>query len=394
MKITDYKTFVVGTPPPHIGGRWWVFVKLVADDGSHGWGEVYGAPFNPHLVTAMVGDVVERHAIGHRPFDIERLWRTVYSRGYTQTPDATLVAVLSGVEIACWDLIGKATSQPVHNLLGGKLRERLRTYTYIYPEPGDTGDVYSEPDLAAARAAEYVRRGFTAVKFDPVGPYTAYDPRQLSLEMLDHSEAFARRLREAVGDKADLLFGTHGQMTPAGALRLAKRLERYDPLWFEEPVPAERPAEMALVARGTSIPIATGERLATTYAFPDVLHHQAAAILQPALGRVGGLLEAKKIAGMAEAHYVQMAPHMYCGPISGIADVQLSACTPNFLIQESLLDWGRFHSEILVAPPRFEEDHIFPTEAPGIGLELDEAVLEANPFQGNGLHLEVSEVPL
>ena len=394
MNIIDYQTFVVGTPPPHIGGRWWVFVKLVTDDGVHGWGEVYGAPFNPHLVASMVGDVVERHAIGHEPFQIERLWRVVYSRGYTQHPDATLIAVLSGVEMACWDLVGKAVDQQVYNLLGGKVRERLRTYTYIYPEPEDTGDVYAEPDLAAARAVEYVARGFTAVKFDPVGPCTAFDPRQLTLEMLDHSERFAATLREAVGDNADLLFGTHGQLTPSGALRLAKRLEPHAPLWFEEPVPPESPVEMALVARGTSIPIATGERLTTKYAFAEVLRHQAAAILQPALGRVGGLLEAKKIAGMAEAHYVQIAPHMYCGPISGIADVQLSARTPNFLVQESILDWGGFHSEILKTPPYFEDGHIFPPEAPGLGLEPDEDVLAAHPFEDDALHLEVSETPL
>ncbi len=207
------------------------------------------------------------------------------------------MGVLSALEMACWDIVGKEAGQPVYNLLGGRVHERLRTYTYIYARPGDATDVYQDPDLAAARAHEYLRQGFTALKFDPVGPYSAFDGRQLSLGALELSERFARQLREAVGNKADLLFGTHGQMTAAGAIRLAHRLEPYDPLWFEEPVPPDAPEEMAKVARATRIPIAAGERLATKYDFARLLQAGAAAILQMNLGRVGGLLEAKKIAG-------------------------------------------------------------------------------------------------
>ncbi len=394
MKLAGIETFVVGNPPPHFGGRYFVFVKLTTACGITGLGEAYCVPFNPHLVAKMIEDVFARYAEGCDPHDIEVLWRRVYSSGFTQHPDLTVMGVLSALEIACWDIIGKAANQPVYKLLGGQVHERLRAYTYIYPKPGDQSDVYHDPDLAAVRAAEYLAQGFTALKFDPAGPYSAFDGRQLSLDALELSERFARQLREAVGTKADLLFGTHGQMTAAGAIRLAKRLEPYDPLWLEEPVPPDAPEEMAKVARATSIPIATGERLATKYDFARLLQAGSAAIFQLNLGRVGGLLEAKKIAGMAEVHHVQIAPHLYCGPVVGAANVQLATCSPNFLILESIESWGGFHSEILKNPMQFEQGHVIPPTAPGLGVELDEAVALANPYTGTMLHLEMTQSPV
>ncbi len=394
MKLTDIKTFVVGNPPPHFGGRYFVFVKLTTDTGVSGIGEAYCVPFEPHLVAKMIEDVFARYAAGNDPHDIETLWRRVYSSGFTQHPDLTLMGVLSALEMACWDIIGKEANKPVYKLLGGQVHERLRAYTYIYPRPGDQADVYHDPDLAAERAAEYLAQGFTALKFDPAGPYSAFDGRQLSLEALDLSERFAKKLREAVGMKADLLFGTHGQMTAAGAIRLAKRLEPYDPLWLEEPVPPDAPEEMAKVARATSIPIATGERLTTKYDFARLLNAGAAAILQMNLGRVGGILEAKKIAGMAEVYHAQIAPHLYCGPIVGAANIQLATCTPNFLILESIETWGGFHTEILKTPIQFEDGHVIPPTAPGLGVELNEEVALANPYTGNMLHLEMTQHPV
>ena len=296
--------------------------------------------------------------------------------------------------MACWDFIGKELGKPVYELLGGQVHEKLRSYTYIYPEPGDATDVYVDAELAAERAARYVEMGFTAVKFDPVSPFSAFDPRQLSLEDLDRAEHFVRLLREAVGTRADLLFGTHGQMTTSGAIRLARRLEPYDPLWLEEPVPPENADEMARVARQTSIPIATGERLATKYEFARILETGAASILQMALGRVGGLLEAKKIAGMAETHYAEIAPHLYCGPIEGAANVQISACSPNFLILESILDWSGFHAEILKTPMQWQDGYVIPPTAPGLGVELDEEVAAKHPYTGDRLHLEMHDRPV
>jgi len=394
MKITDAKTFVVGNPPPHFGGRYFIFLKLVTDSGVEGVGEVYAATFGPHTVAHMIEDVCERHVIGADPFKIERLWREVYGRGYTLRPDVSLIGVLSGIETACWDIVGKELDKPIYELLGGRVRDRLRSYSYLYPKEGDDADVYTDPDLAAARAAEYVEQGFTAVKFDPAGPYTVYDPRQPSLEDLARSETFVRKLREAVGTKADLLLGTHGQFTASGAIRLARRLEPYEPLWFEEPTPPEMPEEMAKVAHQTSIPIATGERLTTKYEFARVLETGAASILQMALGRVGGLLEAKKIAGMAEAHYAQIAPHLYCGPIEGAANIQISACTPNFLILESIQTWGGFHSEILKQPIQWQDGYVIPPSAPGLGVELDEEVAAKHPYTAKALHLEMLDRPV
>jgi len=399
VKIKDLKTFVVGNPAPHFGGRYFIFLKLITDDGIEGVGEVYCATFSPHIIVKMIEDVFERHVEGSNPFRIEALWRNVYGRGYTLRPDVSLMGVLSGLEIALWDICGKSVDKPVFELLGGKVNEKLRSYTYLYPKDGavyteNEPHVYNNPELAAEAAAEYVTQGFTAIKFDPAGAYSVFDPRQPSLETMDRSELFCKRIREAVGSKADLLFGTHGQFTASGAVRLARRLEAYDPLWFEEPTPPERPEEMAKVARQTRIPIATGERLTTKYEFARVLETGAASILQPALGRVGGILEAKKIAGMAESHYAQIAPHLYCGPIEGAANIQLSACSPNFLILEGIQRWEGFHAEILKKPILWDSGYVIPPTEPGLGVELNEAVALSNPYTETALHLEMSENPI
>ncbi len=355
MKITDIKIYPVANPPPHFGGRHWVFLKLITDTGVEGIGEVYAVPFHPQVVKQMVMDVFERYVVGTDPFKIERLWRIIYSAGYTQRSDLSIMGVLSAIEMSCWDIIGKALDKPVYELLGGQVHQKLRSYTYLYPEKSDKKNVYSDPDLAAERAIEYVKKGFTAVKFDP---------------------------------------GTHGQMTASSAIRLAKRLEKYDPLWFEEPVPPENVEEMARVARSTSIPIATGERLSTKYEFASLLGKQAASILQPALGRSGGILEAKKIAAIAEAHYAQIAPHLYCGPIEGAANIQIDTCSPNFLIQESIETWGGFQAEILKEPIRWEDGYIIPPTTPGLGVELDEKVAAEHPYTGKRLHLEMKDQPV
>jgi 2-dehydro-3-deoxyphosphogalactonate aldolase len=310
-------------------------------------------------------------------------------------PDLSLLGIISGLEMACWDIIGKAVDQPVYNLLGGKVNERLRSYTYLYPADGEGDDFYLDADRSAARAAEYVAQGFTGLKFDPTGGFSAYDPRQPTQEQLERTVRLVRLVREAVGRRADLLLGTHGQFTTSGALRLARQLEPYDPLWFEEPVPPEMPEQMALVARGTRIPIATGERLTTKYEFARVLATGAANILQMNLGRVGGLLEAKKVAALAEVHYAQIAPHLYCGPIVGAANIQIAACSPNFLILESIQQWGGIHAELLHEPIRWEQGYVIPPTAPGLGVELNETVARAHAYvEDTPLHLEMIDRPL
>ena len=394
MKLTGLETFVVGNPVRDLGGRYWIFLKLTTADGVTGIGEVYAASFAPERITDLAVDVFERHFLDADPFRIEALWRNVYGSGYALRPDPTLLGILSGIEMACWDIVGKALEQPVYALLGGRVHEKLRAYTYLYPQEGDKTDVYLDAELAATRASEYAGLGFTAVKLDPAGPYSAFDPRQPALEALERCETFVAAIREAVGNRCDILFGTHGQFTPAGAIRLARRLEPYDPLWFEEPTPPENPGAMAQVAAATSTPVASGERLTSKYEFARLLEAGAATILQPNLGRVGGLLEAKKIAGLAEAHYAQIAPHLYCGPVVGAANIQLATCSPNFLILEGILTWQGFTAEILKTPITWQDGFVIPPTAPGLGVELDEEVARAHPWQGDGLHLEMADVPL
>jgi galactonate dehydratase len=395
MKLDSVKVFLVSNPPPSFGGRYFVFLKLKTVCGIEGVGEVYAATFGPKVLAKMIEDLFARRFAGRDPFQIESLWRESYGSGFTQRPDLTLVSVISGLEMACWDIIGKAVEQPIYNLLGGKVHERLRSYTYLYPADGEGDDFYNDADRSATRAAEYAAQGFTGLKFDPTGGFSAYDPRQPTQEALERTVRLVRLVREAVGRRADLLLGTHGQFTTSGAIRLAKQLEPYDPLWFEEPVPPEMPEQMAIVARATSIPIATGERLTTKYEFARVLASGAANILQMNLGRVGGLLEAKKVAALAEVHYAQIAPHLYCGPIVGAANIQIAACSPNFLILESIQQWGGIHAELLMNPIRWERGYVIPPAAPGLGVELNEAVARAHAYvEDSPLHLEMIGRPL
>ncbi len=397
MLVTDVKTFVVGNPPPRFGGRYFIFVKMTTDSGVTGIGEVYTATYTPHLVAKMIEEVAQRHVIGHDPFHIEMMWRNVYGRGYSLRPDLTTGGIVSGLEMAMWDICGKETGKPVYELLGGRVHDKLRAYTYLYPPVGvdvySDDPVYNDPAAAAEAAVREVERGFTGVKFDPAGRYSVFDGRQPALQAMELSVKMVRAVREAVGTRADILFGTHGQFSASGAIRLAKQLEKYDPLWFEEPVPPDSPEEIAKVARATSIPISAGERLTTKYEFHQLLKHGAASILQPNLGRCGGLLEAKKIASMAEVYHAQIAPHLYCGPVVAAANIQLATCTPNFLILETIQGWQGFHSQVVKTSIKFENGFIIPPTEPGLGIELNEEVALANPYTGTELHLEMSALP-
>ncbi len=397
MKIVDIKTFVVGNPPPRFGGRYFIFVKLTTDSGITGVGEIYTATYSPHLVAKMAEEVAQRHVIGADPFHIEHMWRNVYGRGYSQRPDLTTGGIVSGLEMAMWDICGKETNKPVYELLGGRVHEKLRAYTYLYPPVGvdvyADHPVYTDPQVAAECAVREVERGFTGIKFDPAGRYSVYDGRQPALAAIDVSEKMVRAVREAIGTRADILFGTHGQFTASGAIRLAKRIEKYDPLWFEEPCPPDSPDEIAKVARATSIPIAAGERLTTKYEFHQLLKTGAASILQPNLGRCGGLLEGKKIASMAEVYHAQIAPHLYCGPVVAAANIQLATCTPNFLILETIRGWEGFHAKLVTTSISFENGFIIPPTEPGLGVDLNEEIALAHPYTGTELHLEMRATP-
>lgn len=394
MHIATVETFVVGNPPPGLGGAYFVFVKLVTDDGIVGYGEHYGATVRAPVAAATIEDLADQFLVGEDPHHVERFWRRAYSRGFTQRPDVTLAGAISALEMACWDIVGKAHDVPVFELLGGRVHEALRSYTYLYSAPGDDGDVYTDPAAAARRALDEVERGFDAVKFDPCGPYTAMGGHQPRLDDLATTVEMVAAVREAVGTRADILVGTHGQFTAGGAARVAREIAPFDPLWFEEPVPPDDVAAMARVAAQSTVPIATGERLTTKYEFARVLEARAASIIQPNLGRVGGLLEGKKVASIAEAFGAQLAPHCYNGPIGLAANVQLATCSPNFLIIESIQDNTGFHAELLRTPLRWEQGRIVPPTAPGLGVELDEEVARAHPYDGDATHLSMWSKPI
>ena len=364
MKIVNLKTYIVEVPPPRWGGGRWIFLKLITDEGIEGVGECTYHGRQNRVFVELIKDLGEHFVIGSDPFRIEKLWSNIYEGQAVRHPGPLSTPVLSAFEMACWDIVGKALNQPVYNLLGGMINEKLRAYSYLSGwRMGDS------PEKTADKALEYVEKGFTAVKFDPV----ARPPHRL--EVLSYAESVIRAIREAVGDKCDILIGTHGQFATHTAIRFARRVEDYDPLWFEEPVPPENIKEMARVARSTSIPIATGERLLTKFEFADLLEQQAASILQMDLSITGGILEAKKIAGMAEAHYAHIAPHVWGGPIAGAASIQLDVCSPNFLIQEGIETWSGFYADILKEPIKWEKGYIIPPTTPGLGVELNEEVL-------------------
>ena len=380
MKLTDIQTFAVKNPTPGIGGTYWVFVKLTTDSGVSGYGECYGVQYGPLVTCDMLKDTFARYLVDKSPFDVEMHIRRMYSAGFSGRPDLSLGGCISALEMACWDIIGKELDQPVYNLLGGRVHEKLRSYTYLYPPdvnslyPDDIDtSVYEDPDVAAEVAAEYVRQGFTAVKFDPVGPYAAIGGYMVSIPKMELSARFCQKIREAVGDQADLLFGTHGQMTTASAIRLATYLEPFKPLWYEEPCPPDGFDSFARVVQSTSIPVATGERLTSKYDFKQALD-AGVSILQPDLGRSGGILEAKKIAGLAEVYNAQVAPHLYCGPFAALANIQLATCTPNFLIQESMQQFGGMYSDLLSVPIQWQDGYIIPPQSPGLGADLNEDV--------------------
>jgi len=394
LEITAVEPIAVKIPPSEGAGSFWMFLRLLTNKKDLiGYGEVYtvGIPFSPLILAGMIKDLGEELAVGVNPYHIESIFQKGYAYGYSHHPDFARMGILSAIEMACWDVVGKDLNRPVYDLLGGPVRDRIRTYTYIRdadpPLAGNT-ILWHNPEAAAQRAKYYVDQGFTGVKLDPVqgvskaiAEYKMIYPTQESIEALEVSENVIGAVRKAVGAKCDILIGTHGQFSAAGAIRFAKRLEQFDPLWLEEPVPPEDMAEMAVVARGTSIPICTGERLTSKYEFARLIETKAAAILNLDLGRVGGILEARKIAAMAEAHYLQISPHVWGGPIIAAASLQLDVCTPNFLIQESMETFRGLHAELLKDTIEWKNGFIIPSQRPGLGHDLNEAVARKYAFK-------------
>lgn len=394
MKLKDLEIFVVAPPAPGWGGRYWIIVRLTTDDGITGYGECYASSVGPVAMRAVITDVFERHMAGTSADQIELMFRRAYSSGFTQRPDLTVMGAFSGLEIACWDIVGKSLGRPVHGLIGGRINERLRSYTYLYPDAGqDHAEFWVNADWQAEAAAARVAEGFTAVKFDPAGPYTIRGGHDPAMTDIGRSVAFCARIREAVGDRADLLFGTHGQFNVAGAIRLGQALEPYGPLWYEEPIPPDNLLDFAEVQKSVRIPLATGERFTTKSEFATVLRSGGARILQPALGRAGGILEGKKIAAIAEVFTAQVAPHLYAGPVEWAANIQLGASIPNLLMVETIEQGGDFHLKLIRNSIKWEDGHVIVPTEPGLGIDFDEDLARAHPYNGNGLHLQMQEAP-
>jgi len=375
MKITGAETFTInlsnavkkGLVQPAAlsrGPREFLFVKLMTDEGIAGYGETSELPFTLSTGANLIKEVVEQVMVGTSPFDTEIAFRKIYGLRYNPgRPERTLMGLLSAIDMACWDIVGKAANQPIYNLLGGMFNKTLRSYSYVFANHRDPGQWRETLE-------KYMEMGFTAVKFDPIpGPIS---PKMLTLEETRYFDNLLKYTREIIGDKCDILVGTHGQFTTAEAIRLAKVLEPYNPLWYEEPVAPDHYEGMALVARSTSIPIASGERLATKYEFYQLISNNAIGVAQFDMGRIGGIMEAKKTAGMAECCHIVIAPHVYASSILASASIQIDVCSPNFLIQESIFDWGGFHADILKEPLKWEKGYIIPSEKPGLGVELNE----------------------
>ena len=392
MKLKDLKIIVTCPPPPGWGGRYWILIKLTTDNGISGWGECYASSVGPNAMQTVIKDVFERYFLNESPADIERMFRRTYSSGFTQRPDLTVMGAFSGLEIACWDILGKYYDCPTWQLLGGKVNERVRAYSYLYPlEHHDLNGFWTSPDMAAESAINLIEKGYTAVKFDPAGPYTMRGGHMPAMTDIKLSIDFCKAIREAVGDKSDILFGTHGQFTTSGAIRLGRALEPYSPMWFEEPIPPDNLSEFRKVQNALSIPIATGERLTTKMEFAEVLKSGGASIIQPALGRAGGIWETKKAAAIAEVFNAQVAPHLYAGPIEWAANIQLSVSIPNLLIAESIET--AFHDRLINGKIKVEDGYIEVSQEAGLGIEVDETLAEEHPYHGTDLHLMMQDDP-
>jgi galactonate dehydratase len=369
VKVTGIETLLLDNVPNYRGGRKWLFIRLTTDEGIVGLGErVTGGVTDLTPQVALLEHLAEQFVIGENPFNIERIWQRMFATPHDyRHPGMDRTPAISAIEIALWDIVGKATNQPIYNLLGGQYHEKLRAYAYM-PAEG----VWQSPEKAGDVARRLVDEGYTACKIDPFTPAFPL-PRDIPLKDLKHAASIFRHIRDAVGDELEVGIGTHGQFSTAGAIRAARVFEEYEPMWFEEPVPPEMVEEMARVAAQTSIPIASGERLATKYEFANLIEKQAAGIIQVDVGQCGGILEAKKIAAIAEAHHALIAPHMYVGPIAAAAAIQLDTCSPNFMVQE--FNVGPLHSELFVEPITVVDGYITPPTGPGLGLVLNEEVL-------------------
>ena len=371
MRISKIETFIAGNPWKN-----WLFTKVWTDEGVYGVGEGTLNYFAKTVETAI--HELAPLILGMDPFQIEiisqRLIRDLYSEGAQ-----IHMCAVSAIEIACCDIIGKATNQPLYNLWGGLCHQKLRAYANGWYRGPRT------PESFAQKAKTVARRGYTALKFDPFG--SAW--RTLSRQDFDLSIDIVRAVREAVGDSVDLLIEGHSRFDVSTAVELARRLEPMRPAWFEEPVPHTNIAAMVEVARRSPVPIATGESFSTKQQFAELLKHEAVSILQPEPLNLGGLFATRKIADMVDAHYGVLAPHSAQGPVCSAACVQLNASIPNFFIHEIFDEFNEpWEKEIVIHPVEVVDGYIEIPDRPGLGIDLNIEEIARHPYrQENSLPL-------
>jgi galactonate dehydratase len=371
VKITAIDTFIAGNPWKN-----WLFARVSTDEGIHGVGEGTLNYFG-RTVEAAIHELSPL-ILGMDPFQVEMITQKLIRDVYSEGAQIHMCAV-AAIEIALWDIIGKATNQPIYNLWGGRCHEKLRAYANGWYRGPRT------PESFAEKAKVVAARGYTALKFDPFGSNWRMLPRQefdLSLDIIT-------AVREAVGTKVDLLIEGHCRFNVATAVEFSLAMHHLRPAWFEEPVPHTNIMAMVEVARRSPVPIATGESLSSKQQFADLLQHNAISILQPEPLNLGGLFATRKIADMVDAHYGVIAPHSAQGPVCSAACVQLNASLPNFFIHEIFDEfnepWEKF---IVTNPVEVVDGYIKVPEAPGLGTDLNLEEIAKHPYrQENSLPL-------
>lgn len=356
LKIRSVKAYVI-----RLGNRRdIVCCRVETDEGIHGWGEGTTPP-NVAPVVAQIASLAKL-ITGESAWDIEKLWRKMYTVEENSL-GGTLFAAISAIDIALWDIVGKKLNVPVYKLLGGKVHERIRIYTsYRWGNIPRTAAAYRQ------RTAELMKEGATAGKWDPFGAYPGPE-RQLPTKTLNEVREMIRGIREA-GDAFDICVECHGKFNLASAGRILKMLEAFDIFFCEEPVPPENVDAMAMLQHSTNIPIATGEGLQSHFNYRELLNKQAARIIQPDAARTGGITAMKKIAAMADASYVVVAPHNPNGPICTAASIHVAASIPNFLIMEEGNTNVAIYKNIFKDGWKPSLSHWDIPESPGIGADL------------------------
>ncbi|MBN8216431.1 MAG: galactonate dehydratase [Spirochaetes bacterium] len=367
MKITQIKPILC-----HAYRTNWVFVKVTTDEGITGVGEAT-LEYREKTVAEAILEC-NRLFVGRDPHQIEALWHEAYRSTYFRG-GPVYQSALSGVEMALWDIKGKALGVPVYQLLGGKIRDSVPCYANGWFAPAKT------PAEFAAKAKEAITAGFQGLKWDPFGSaYLDLDRRALHAA-LDVVAA----VKDAVGADADLLIEGHGRFNIATAVRVARALEPFDILWFEEPVPPDHFEALLEVKNRSRVPIAGGERLYSRWEASRFLELGCADYIQPDVSHCGGIGELKKIAAMAEARHRAVAPHNPSGPVANAASLQLAACVPNYFIHETMAVDVPWRREICDEKVKFEGGRMFIPDRPGLGIELDEAAIAAHPYEPKDL---------